>query len=347
MHAVSIVVLAYNQAPVTRECLAHLAGADGASAFDVVLVDNGSTDDTEALAHEFSGPFGRLCYHRIAVNVTCASALNRGACAATGDVLVLMNNDVYVSPGSVATLAAAVSGPGNVSLAGTRLLYPDRRTIQHAGIVPMLWGYASNYGVGAQAGDARFGAARDAFGVTGALMAVRRGAFEAVAGFDEGYVFGYEDLDLCLKVRQNGGRVVYIPDAEAVHHESLTLGKHGDGDRLQRNYARYRGKWDAQLLPLEAAYVTRCAAAGIRRVGIFGTGVAGRGLAGVLAAHRIDVPFFISTMPDAPTECAGRPVLGLTAVAEGPHHDAVFVASQFYFALEPDLPSAWMFPALA
>jgi GT2 family glycosyltransferase len=164
---ISVIVLGYNNSSYTRCCIEHLAASAGAREFEFILMDNASTDDTPALARQVDARFGRFKYVRNEVNLSCSKALNRAAELSAGRVLVFLNNDIYVGHQSVSRLVEALLSDSRIGLTGTTLVYPDGQTIQHAGVVPMLWGYASNYGVGAAAGDERFSYQREMFAVTG------------------------------------------------------------------------------------------------------------------------------------------------------------------------------------
>ncbi len=123
-----------------------------------------------------------------------------------------------------------------VGVVGTRLLYPDR-TVQHAGIVlgvndfrPVHDGLGRSYEEGGPAG--RWRRPRQASAVTGAFMAVKRSVFDLVGGFDERLAIGYNDVDLCLKVREQGMAVLYDPAIELIHHESRTRGLQDDQSKV-------------------------------------------------------------------------------------------------------------------
>jgi hypothetical protein len=174
---------------------------------------------------------------------------------------------------------------------------------------------------------------------------VGRDSFNAVGGFDEEYFWGYEDVDICLKLREAGKRIVYVPQAKSVHFESLTLGKHKLSSWFERNYSLYRRKWGHILSRMELAYVQDLMATGATRIGIFGTGMAGRGLYDVLTSGGFHVPFFVSGSAEAPRELMGRPVLRVSQI-DGTGYDEIMVGSQFFFEIERTLPKSWMFPTV-
>jgi GT2 family glycosyltransferase/2-polyprenyl-3-methyl-5-hydroxy-6-metoxy-1,4-benzoquinol methylase len=238
--AVSIVIPVCNRAELTRRCLEALARTVDPAEAEVIVVDNGSTDDTAAVLASAPPPVRVL---RNAANLGFARASNQGARAARGELLVFLNNDTEPEPGWLQALRAAAAEPG-VGLVGARLLYPGTRRIQHAGLALNPGGVPDHLWRHAPEDDPRAGEPRDLDMVTGACLAIRRELFLALGGFDEGYRNGCEDVDLCLAVRARGLRVRYEPRAVLLHHEGATAGRF---DHVQDNLARLEARWGAVL----------------------------------------------------------------------------------------------------
>jgi GT2 family glycosyltransferase/glycosyltransferase involved in cell wall biosynthesis len=243
---VSIVICLYGKRDYTERCLASLDRALGAKlggAVELVLVDNASPDDTAELLDAWED---RATVLRLAKNHNFAGGNNAGAAAATGRVLLFLNNDTEVPAGVVEELAAEALRP-SVGVVGPRLRYPDGR-LQHGGYA---WRATEDgdvvamhmfYGEDGELPLAR--ASFDTAGATGACIALRSELFDAVGGFDAGYVNGFEDADLGQRVRATGARIRYRGDLEVVHHEGITSGR----DYAQgSNEARFRGAWRATL----------------------------------------------------------------------------------------------------
>lgn len=138
------------------------------------------------------------------------------------DAMVLMNDDVVVrSPGWLEALMTFALDPG-VGGVGARLIFPNR-TIQHAGMFGGIYGACAHPWYGQDEAAPTYGGwaltQRDCSVVTGAVFATRRGAMEAVNGFDETFSLDFNDVDLCLKMRMLGLRIVYTPFAELWHNE--------------------------------------------------------------------------------------------------------------------------------
>jgi len=171
------------------------------------------SEEHRARVVSFTGPFD------------FARMMNEGAGAATGELLVFLNDDVEPKTADwLANLISPLAQP-DVGVTGARLLYPNG-TIQHAGIV-LGMGDATGH-----AGRFLFDSAwwpwinntRDVSAVTGACLATPKGLFETLNGFDLRFRNNYNDVDYCLRAREAGFRVVFSNDAVLIHHEGLTRG---------------------------------------------------------------------------------------------------------------------------
>ena len=212
----SVIVLSWNGIEYLADCLEAVL-SQGYPDLEVIVVDNGSTDGSASFVAE-RYPQVRLI--RNERNLGFAAGNNCGLRVATGDVLVLLNQDTVVQSGWLAALVDAFADE-TVGVGGAKILYPDGETIQHAGgYFDWPLGLSFHYGCGER--DAgQYGKVREVEYVTAAAMAIRRTVLAAVGLLDEGFFPGYfEDLDLCRRARAAGYRVVYAPDAVVIHHES-------------------------------------------------------------------------------------------------------------------------------
>jgi GT2 family glycosyltransferase len=314
----------------------------------VFCIDQASTENVGPL-RDAAGLFQNFRFIRNPENFSFSVANNRAAVACNGDTLLFLNNDVMAGPNSVGMLLKAVEQSGN-GIAGAKLVYPTRK-VQHAGIAQMLWGYVSNYGVGADAADNRFQRPCERFAITGAMACIPRPVFEAVGGFDERYHWGYEDVDLCLKVRRAGLRVVYVPEAESVHEESATLSGLRNPGALAHNYQTYRASWDHELVAREQEYIRRLHSGRVRRVVMLGLGQAARGLSQILWKNDIETMAFTSSRGGDRGSFCDRPVVELGSL-RAMDFDRLVVASQYYFEFEKavqefDPEGVPLFPAVA
>ncbi len=179
---------------------------------------------------------------------------NLAAEQATGEILLLLNNDVAVTdPGWLREMVRHAIRPG-IGAVGARLLYPDG-TVQHAGVVLGLGGVAGHVGIGADAADpGPFGLlhlVREVGAVTAACMAVPIAAWRAVGGMDAEHLgVAFNDVDLCLRLREAGYRIVFTPYAELVHHESKSRGSDFAPDQVARfmaEIATMQRSWASEL----------------------------------------------------------------------------------------------------
>ncbi len=205
----SIIVPVYNRCDLTAAAIAKVRANTESGTYELVMVDNGSTDDTALL---YPTVDKKLSLEK---NTGFARGCNLGAGVASGDVLVFLNNDTEVHAGWLPPLVAALAMPG-VGMAGARLIYPDGH-IQHAGIsFRMKNGELEAWNIKTELPS------RNVEGVTGACLAMTAEVFAEVGGFDVGYFNGYDDVDLCLKVRAAGYRIRYVAESTVMHHESAS-----------------------------------------------------------------------------------------------------------------------------
>ncbi len=250
---VSIVIPTKDQPGHIGGCLASIFAKTRYPDFEVVVVDNGTTDERAAAmlrAHPV-----RVVPFTSSFNFSAAS--NAGAAAATGEVLVFLNNDTTVISSDwlehlVFHLVAA-----DVGAVGPLLLYPDG-SVQHAGVVLGARGTADHvmrrFPADADGYAGSLSCPREVSAVTGACLAIRRDAFVRVGGWNELYATHYQDVDLCLRLRRAGLRIIFTPDARLTHHESPSRGDRYDLlDRLL-----LIDTWKDELAAGDSAYPAAC-----------------------------------------------------------------------------------------
>jgi GT2 family glycosyltransferase/glycosyltransferase involved in cell wall biosynthesis len=242
----SIVIPVFDQLHHTRRCLQALSAQAHAASFEVIVVDDGSGDGTEAYCAGVAG----LRYHRRASNGGFIAACNDGAVLARGEFLVFLNNDTVPQPGWLDALLRTFDAVPGAGLVGAQLVFPNG-TLQESGGVVFADGSGWNYGRGGSPNDPRHAYLRDSDYVSGAAIAIRRGVFERLGGFDVRYAPAYyEDTDLAFAVRGAGLRVLVQPAAKVVHDEGGTAGtdvRVGPKAAQVRNQQVFREHRAAQL----------------------------------------------------------------------------------------------------
>jgi len=238
----SLVIPVYGAFAHTLACLRAIAAHPPAAAFEVIVVDDASPDDSLPKLRAIDG----LHLHARATNGGFIAACKDGASLARGEVLVFLNNDTVPQPGWLDALLATFETHPAAGLVGAKLLYPDGR-LQEAGGVVFADGSGWNYGRFEDPADCRYTYLRDADYVSGAAIAIPRDLFARLGGFDARYAPAYyEDTDLAFKVRAAGRRVLYQPASVVVHDEGTTSGTDlGTGPKAAqvRNQAVFAETW--------------------------------------------------------------------------------------------------------
>ena len=198
--------------------------------YEIIVIENNSTDPAtfayyEKAKQRYDG-LKVVTYPEKGFNFSGIN--NFGRKAAAGDYLLLLNNDVEVRNGDWLTeLLRQCAHKGGAAICGAMLYYPDG-TLQHAGVITGLGGYAGHSHKYKQKGGSgylfRIATVQDFSAVTGACLLVKASVYDEVGGLDEQFAVAFNDVDFCLRVRDAGCRIAWTPYAELTHYESKSRG---------------------------------------------------------------------------------------------------------------------------
>ncbi|MCS6961427.1 MAG: glycosyltransferase family 2 protein [Deltaproteobacteria bacterium] len=245
---VSIITCLYNNFSLTKKFLTSLKSVSDPTPFEIVLIDNASSDSTRDELMDFLHSLG---LERLAtvifsdININFSGGNNVGSKFAKGDFLLFLNNDMECMDGFISALIETFRHD-RVGIVGAKLLYPVVNTIQHAGV-----GFGYPFGFvhvfrNCNSEDPMVNLPRDLQAVTGACIMIPKQLFFDLGGFDTVYLNELEDVDLCLKVKSMGLRVIYQPKAVLIHHESKSPGRMSTLKFL-RNLEYLLSKWHGKF----------------------------------------------------------------------------------------------------
>lgn len=248
---VSVIIPVYNHFRHTYHCLRSIADITDQTPFEVIVVDDCSTDDTRQLIKDVAG----IRYHRQAQNGGFIRSCNQGAQLAQGDYLLFLNNDTEVRDHWLDSLVETFAQHSHVGLVGSQLRYPDGR-LQEAGGIVFSDASGWNYGRLESPDQPEVNHVRAVSYCSGASIMVPTELFKALGCFDERYVPAYyEDTDLAFAVRAAGLQVLYQPRSQVIHFEGISSGTDlnaGVKKYQVLNQQKFAQKWQ-QALPHQPA----------------------------------------------------------------------------------------------
>ncbi len=249
----SILLVLYNRAELTLSCLRSLQPRLAEVGGEVVLVDNASRDETATLLDRLRG----AVVIRNPDNRGFPIGVNQAAEAASGEFLLMLNNDTEVLGDSLRTALGFVQSHPDVGAAGGRIILLDG-TLQEAGCTFWQEGHAFQYGRGDSPDAAEYQFQRDVDYCSAAFLMTRRRVFAQMGGLDVAFSPGYfEDGDYCVRLWRAGWRVVYLPEVAILHYENASADSHSQSRELyQRNHPYFMQKhaeWLAWKRPIGSA----------------------------------------------------------------------------------------------
>lgn len=246
----SIIVPVYNQLTDVLKLVQSLSVTSDFNQVEFILVDDASTDFNLT---EILGP--PLTVIRNESNFGFSRTCNRGAQASRGDILLFLNSDIVVGPNWLPPIERLFENPA-VGIVGPKLVFPSTLTVQSCGgLFDALKNPFHRY-LGWQKDDWRVNVEEEVKWTTGAALAIRKDDFYAVNGFNENYLRGYfEDVDLCMKVRELGKQIWYTPNSMMLHSVGKSTTTKNEKDTrtavelFRHNNRLFHSLWDSKIIP--------------------------------------------------------------------------------------------------
>jgi len=252
----SVLLVNWNTADLLESCLESLAGDLRSGRCEVIVVDNGSSDDSAA---RVAARHPEVQLIRNERNLGFTRATNQAWAAAKADFALMLNSDTVVPEGTLARCLAFLEAHPEVGALGCRVRYPDGRHQGSCFRFPSLLDVTLNALYLAQLfphsplwnrnryGQQSFESVREVDCVMGGFLLLRRAAVPATPLLDEGYWMYGEEADLLYRMARAGWRTVYYPDASVVHHHSASSRDPEVGalvyEAKQRAILRFLWKW--------------------------------------------------------------------------------------------------------
>ena len=242
---VSIIIPIHNKVEYTKQCVEHLVLNTAYKPYEVIIIDNASSDGTVEFLDSLEGDVKIITND---TNLGFAMSNNQGAKVAKGKYLMFLNNDTIPQPGWLENMVKIMKERSDVAVVGSKMIYPDN-TIQHAGVVFDVSDagvHISHIYKGFDRDRKAVNHIREMNAVTAACMLVKKDFFLNNRMFDEGFLNGYEDIDFCLRVREKGLKIIYTPESELLHYEEMTEGRLSYSER---NIRHFLNKWQGKIKP--------------------------------------------------------------------------------------------------
>ena len=245
---ISIIIPNKDHVSDLSKCLASINNSTYKN-YEIVIVENNSEEQQTHAYYKSLEKNTNIKVVNYKQSFNFSAVCNFGVLNARGEQLLFLNNDTEVITSNWMEEMLMFSQREDVGVVGAMLYYPDD-TVQHAGVILGIGGIADHahkhFRRDAYGYVARLTIAQNLSAVTGACMMMRKECFEEVGGFDERLAVAFNDIDLCMKIRQKGYLIVFTPYAELYHYESKSRGVEDTPEKKNRFHKEvllFREKW--------------------------------------------------------------------------------------------------------
>lgn len=239
---VSIIIPVFNKVIYTLRCIYSILLFGSKYKFEIIVVDDASTDSTSNFAS-----IKHIKYLRNSINSGFIKSCNNGSYMASGDYLCFLNNDTVVTDGWLDELVEVITADNRIGLVGSKLVFPDG-ILQEAG--GHIWNDCTpaNTGKYESAEYFMYNYTRSVMYISGASILTKKEVFVNLGGFSEEYLPAYfEDTDYCMRLLSSGLLVKYVPTSEVIHYEGVSSGRStecGVKSYQVNNAKRFKEKWE-------------------------------------------------------------------------------------------------------
>lgn len=240
---VSIIIPVYNKWDHTQLCLNSIYKNTDNINYEIIIADDMSTDKTK----QISKYFGNIKVIRDGHNRGFVKNCNNAADHATGKYLLFLNNDTTAQKGWLAHLIALIESQENIGMVGGKLVHPDG-TLQEAGSIIFNDGSCYGYGRGDDPNNPEYSYVREVHYCSGACILVKRNLFNLAGKFDKQFAPAYyEEVDLTMKIRELGYKVMYQPLTVVNHYEFGSSSSKRAAELQKQNKVKFQKKWAKKI----------------------------------------------------------------------------------------------------
>lgn len=244
---VSIIIVNWNGGDVLQRCLESLVKVNY-SKWELILVDNGSTDGSYLLSQDFQSPVSSFQLIQNRKNLGFAPANNLGYKKAKGDYILLLNNDTEVSPNFLSLMVEKMESDSKIGVLQPKIFMLDKKGyLDNAGSFITRIGFWYHWGF-AEKDSKEFDQEKEIFSAKGACMLIRKNIIDKISLFDSDFVSYFEETDFCWRVWLVGYKVLYFPKAHIFHKVGFTIRRQ---NVLDINFHYYKNRICSLIKNLE------------------------------------------------------------------------------------------------